>query len=246
MDRYAEANRHGGSTVTTPDLRDVPRYSRAEAARIVHVAPGTVGNWVRGYAYPTRTGDRRSKPLVVPPTRRGDLSFTNLVESHSITAFRASGISMQRLRPALGYLVRHLEIAHPLANESLLTDGVDVFWEYLEKSEDGALVHLLNISRGGQAAFAEVIREYLDRIEFATDGYARKLWPAGRSVGIAVDPRRGFGLPIIDRRAVRTDHIVARIRAGEPRKSVARDYKLTSREVNEAVRFARQGLRRAA
>ena len=158
--RYAGQTVHfssGGVAVARNDLRDVPRYARAEAARIVAVSPATVGNWVRGYQYPTRSGVRRSKALIVPPTRRGQLSFTNLVEAHTIAGFRASSISMQRLRPALGYLVRHLGVDHPLANASLLTDGVDIFWEYLQESEDGALIHLLNISRGGQAAFADVI-----------------------------------------------------------------------------------------
>jgi uncharacterized protein (DUF433 family) len=206
----------------------------------------TVGNWVRGYPYPTQAGWMRSKPLVVPPTRKGALSFTNLVEAHTITGFRASGVSMQRLRPALGYLVRHLGVEHPLASENLLTDGVDVFWEYLQESEDGALVHLLNISAGGQAVFADVIRDYLDRIDFASDGYAEKLWPAGKALGVAVDPARGFGLPIIDRRAVRVEHIVERLHARESRRSIARDYGLTAREIDAAVNFEHRASARAA
>lgn len=228
------------------DPRDVPRYLRAAAARIVDIPAGTIGNWVRGYPYPTQAGERRAKPLITPPSRNSELSFTNLVEAHTVGAFRASHVSMQRLRPALDYLIKHLGVNHPLANESLLTDGVDVFWEYLQESEDGALVHVLNISRGGQIAFADVISDYLARIEFANDGYARKLWPAGKQLGVAVDPRRGFGLPIIDRRGVRVEHVVARIKAGEPRRSVARDYELTASEVTAAVRFAHRAGRRAA
>ena len=58
------------------------------------------------------------RPLIVPPKGRRWLSFANLVEAHTVAAFRASGVSMQKIRPALAYLVRQLQIEHPLASRT--------------------------------------------------------------------------------------------------------------------------------
>ena len=81
-------------------------YSRADVARFLNVPVGTIGNWVRGYA----------DPLIVPLKGGRWLSFANLVEAYTVSAFRASGVSMKRIRPALAYLVRQLEVEHPLAS----------------------------------------------------------------------------------------------------------------------------------
>ena len=56
---------------------------------------------------------------------------------------------------------------------------------------------LLQVSRGGQVIFDEVVDRHLRRVDWAADGYVERLWPAGREEGVAIDPRRGFGQPII-------------------------------------------------
>ena len=82
-------------------------YSQADVARLLDVPVSTVGNWVRGYRYPVGDQVRSADPLIVPPQAGRWLSFANLVEAHTVAAFRAeSGVSMQKIRPALAYLVR--------------------------------------------------------------------------------------------------------------------------------------------
>jgi uncharacterized protein (DUF433 family) len=61
-----------------------------------------------------------------------------------------------------------------------------------------------------------------------------------------VDPRRGFGRPVIDRRGVRVDAVLTRLAAGEPRESVAADFGLELGEVAAAERFQPRTARRAA
>jgi uncharacterized protein (DUF433 family) len=222
-------------------------YSRAEVARLVEVPTSTVSNWIRGYRYPVRGEVRSSKPLIVPPKRDHRwLSFANLVEAHTIAAFRASGVSMQKIRPALAYLAEHLEYEHPLASRDLLTDGAQLFFRFLKKEGEDELVALLNLSQGGQVVFDDVVEQYLRRVDWADDHYPARLWPAGRGEGVVVDPRRGFGRPVIDRRGVRVDAVLARLAAGEPRESVAADFGLELGEVTAAERFQPRTARRAA
>ena len=215
-------------------------------ARLVDVPVGAMGNWVRGYRYPVRGQVRSADPLIVPPKGGRWLSFANLVEAHTVAAFRASGVSMQKIRPALAHLVRQLEIEHPLASRHLLTDGAELFFRYLRKERQNELVTLLNVSRGGQVVFDEAVERYLRRLDWADDGYAERLWPAGREEGVVVDPRRGFGQPIIARRGVRAEDIVHRLLAGEPMGVVADDFGLTPSEVEAAERFKSRVLPRAA
>ena len=211
-------------------------YSRADVARFLNVPVGTIGNWVRGHA----------DPLVVPLKGGRWLSFANLVEAHTVSAFRASGVSMKRIRPALAYLVRQLEVEHPLASRNLLTDGPELFFRYLRAEHQNELVALLDVSRGGQVVFDEVVDRHLGWVDWAADGYVERLWPAGREEGVAIDPRRGFGQPIIARRGVRVEDVVRRLLSGEPKAVVADDFGLEPAEVEAAERFKTRVLPRAA
>jgi uncharacterized protein (DUF433 family) len=221
-------------------------YSRADVARLLDVPVGTVGNWIRGYRYPVRDEMRSAGPLIVPPKGGRWLSFANLIEAHTVAAFRASGLSMQKIRPALADLVRQLGIDHPLASRHLLTDGAELFFRYLRTEGQSELVTLLNVSRGGQVVFDEVVDRYLRRVDWAADDYAERLWPVGREQGVVIDPRRGFGQPIIARRGIRVEDVVHRLQAGEPMAVVADDFGLEQAEVEAAERFKTRILPRAA
>jgi len=153
---------------------------------------------------------------------------------------------MQGIRPALTYLVQQLEIEHPLASRHLLTDGAELFFRYLRIEHHSELAAFLSVSRGGQVVFDEVVERHLRRVDWAADDYPERLWPAGREEGIAIDPRRGFGQPIIARRGVRVEDVVHRLMAGEPKAVVANDFSLEPAEVEAAERFKPRVLARAA
>ena len=207
---------------------------------------GTVGNWLRRYRYPVGDKVRSADPLIVPPGNGRWLSFANLVEAHTLSAFRASGVGMQRIRPALAHLVRQLEIEHPLACRHLLTGGAELLFRNLRTGHQNELVALLNVSCGDQVVFGKVVERHLRRVDWAADDYAERLWPAGREEGVAIDPRRGFGRPIIARRGVRVEDVVHRLLSGEPKAVVAADFGLEPAEVDAAERFKTRVLPRAA
>jgi uncharacterized protein (DUF433 family) len=54
---------------------------------------------------------------------------------------------------------------------------------------------------------------------------------------IVIDPRRGFGRPIISRRGVSTSVIVERIDAGESEQDIAVDYDLRKEEIDAAMLY---------
>jgi hypothetical protein len=75
-------------------------YSSADVARLLDVPVGTIRNWIRECRYPVSSEMRSASPLIVLPKGGRWLSFANLIEAHTVAAFRASGLSMQKIRPA--------------------------------------------------------------------------------------------------------------------------------------------------
>jgi uncharacterized protein (DUF433 family) len=218
---------------------DLGLYSLPDAAQLVRRSPQTVRNWVRGYRYPV--GDRvaRAKAVIVPTTDDpGALSFINLVEALALSAFRQTGVPMQRVRRALEYASEEIDTPHLLASKRLLTDGLDLFYRFEEETGDS--VGLVNISRGGQKAFADVIHAYLHELEWGKDRFATRWWPGALGPGeglVVVDPRRGFGAPVIAGTGIRTEDVFSRFAAGEPIGTLRDDFGVGTERIEEAVRF---------
>jgi uncharacterized protein (DUF433 family) len=221
-------------------------YSNADVARLLGVRVGTIGDWIRSCDHAVRNQARSAVPLIAPPKGGPWLSFANLIEIHTVASFQASGLSMQRIWPALADLARQVGNEHPLASRYLLTEGAELLFRYMRMVRQSELVVLLNVARGGQVVFDEVVDRYLRRVDWALDDYAERLWPAGREEGVVVDPRRSFGQPIIARRGVRVEDVVHRVLAGEPRAVVAHDFGPELAEVEAAERFKARVLLRAA
>lgn len=221
------------------DPREVPRYSVGEAAAYLRIHEATLRSWVVGRSYPVTGGREWSEPLIAPagsgPTL---LSFVNMVEAHVLIAIRSQhGVRMQRVRPALEYVERELQVSHPLAHQTFQTDGVDLFVE-----QAGAQGVLVNVSRRGQTEMGEVLRTYLRRIERDERGLAVRLFPFVRAPEsdpqlVVIDPRFAFGRPMLRRCSVRTDIVAQRFRAGDSTEDLARDYGCLVADIEEALRY---------
>jgi uncharacterized protein (DUF433 family) len=190
----------------------------------------------------------KARPVITPTAEDSGmgLSFVNLMEVRVLDGFRQTGVSMQQVRKALAYVRTALDERHPLASERILTDAVDVFWEYQRKA--GEEIHLINISKGGQKAFREAILRYLREMEWGNDRIVSRWWPdAAPGEGlVVVDPRRAFGAPVIVRTGIRTEDIFQRFSAGEPLEELADDYGLSIGQVEAGIRAEARFLERAA
>lgn len=241
-------NRWSSKEVGTTDIRfDRPLYPIPEAARLVGVRVTTLRNWVTGYE--RASGERRIKAepvvdLTVPEPAAG-LSFINLIEVLALDRFREAGVSLQKVRKALRYVEAELGTTHALASQLTLTDGVDLFWKFQELEQDPDL-HIINITRGGQKVFAEVISAYLRQIEWGTDRFAERWWPEAGRGEVVVDPRKGFGAPTIASTGIRTEDVFQRFEAGESVQPLAEDFGVTIGQVEAAIRAEAGFLERLA
>lgn len=218
------------------DPRELPAYGIVEAAHYLQIPPATIRSWVVGRYYPTQSGKRFFKPIIVLPDKeRPLLSFINLVEAHILDAIRRQHeIQLQKIRAALEYLNSRFPSKHPLADQKFETDGLDLFVEKYGK--------LINISQAGQLAVRKLIQTYLSRIERDAKGIPISLYPFTRRrvldepKAIVIDPYVSFGRPVLVGTGIATAIVAERYKAGESMDDLADDYGRQRSEIEEAIR----------
>lgn len=206
---------------------DLPAYAVERAAELTRVSPWTLRNWTVGH------GGRGS--LLRPASRRPlVLSFNNLIETFVLSSIRRlHGISMQRVRHAMRYVGQELGYERPLIHASFQTDGVNLFVQHADR--------VLVASAGGQGVLREALTASLQRIDWEHN-FAARLYPWVRSEHalqpktIVIDPRRGFGQPVIAGTGVEARIVAQRYRAGESVRDLARDYSVDAEQIEDAIR----------
>jgi uncharacterized protein (DUF433 family) len=229
------------------DPRERPNYRLPEAAHYLRIPESTLRMWIFGQSYPTTSGRRVSRPLItvadVDPPR---LSFLNMVEAHVLSAIRYQhGVQLPAVRRAVEYVRHEFGSRHPLAEEQFETDGVNLFVKRLDM--------LLDVSSLGQFAMREILSALLKRIDRDERGLALRLYPFSRRPVVAaregavpvlansprfivIDPRVGFGRPVLAGTGITTLTIAERFDAGESIEELATDYGRSHEEIEEAIR----------
>ena len=223
------------------DLRfGTPLYTVAEAARFLGVPRSTLATWAHGYT--RRSGGRPevyAAPLISSvrgASRLPEIPFVGLVEGMVAAAFRKAGVSMQHIRKSLQVLQEEIGIEHALASNRLYTDGSSILYDYASQHGDE---EILTVVLTGQRVFADVIRDYLQRITYAPDSWAeRVVLPITQRHVLEVDPRRAFGQPVFIRGGARMEDVLSRFRAGESLASLAYDFGLEQQDLEDAIRAA--------
>ena len=218
-------------------LRRIPAYPFVEAAHYLNLPLTTLRAWCVGTTYGSKNEKRRFEPVIVLDGERHEgLSFLNLVEAHVLVAIRRHhGIPLPKVREALQYVSKELQIDRPLAHALFQTDGVDLLVEQLDR--------LVNVSRHGQLEMASILRAYLKRIRRDPKGVPIKLYPFTRKVAsedspapVEINPRIAFGRPVLVGRSVPTAVLADRFKAGDTLADLATDYDTSTEEIEEAIR----------
>ena len=231
------------TAASTPDERfTVPLYTAPEAARFLGVPTSTFVTWAKGYVRrPLERPPVQGKPIVTSveaPRNFPTIPFVGLAEGMVLAAFRRAGVSLQHIRKAVAILEREIGVDHALASRRLYSDGAVILFDYADPRGEEQLAGLTEVvSR--QRVFSPVVREYLTRIEYARDGWARQLAsPTTRDRVVVVDPRRAFGQPIFVHGAAPVESVVGRWKAGESIEHVAEDFGVPPADIEDYLRAA--------
>jgi uncharacterized protein (DUF433 family) len=233
------ARQQHGHRAVPPE--QVPAYSPREVAGFLQLPSATVRSWVLGTTYRGRDGERWPFPAVIRIADKSGrrLSFENLIEVHVLSSLRRQHkVRLDAVRRAVRYLRRELGTEHPLAEQEMLTDGVDIFIDRYGR--------LTNASQQGQEAMRDLLRRYLTRIDRTPAGKSIRLYPITRSVVdqvdavpkfVAIDPRYRFGQPFLVGSGVETSVVAGRHRAGDSLKELAGDLGVSEEAIEEALRY---------
>ncbi|MBW4511804.1 MAG: DUF433 domain-containing protein [Scytonematopsis contorta HA4267-MV1] len=221
------------------DPRLIGNYTLSDVTRYLRLPYSTLRSWVVGSKYKTRLGVKRFQPVIELPQLDNNkilLSFTNLVELHALNAIRRyHQIPLESVREGIEYLKQNCQMRHPLASHQLYTDGKDLFLV-----NSGLVV---NLSQQGQLLIPEIIKIYLQRIEWDETGLPIKLYPFTRPeesespLSVVIDPFVSFGQPVITGTGVPTKTIAERYKAGDSINDLSLDYECEPSKVEEAIRY---------
>lgn len=231
---------------TTDALRfETPLYTVTDAARIVDVPASTLATWAKGYtrSFPGRR-DVVGAPVIsyVEPhhLREPTIPFVGLAEALVLAAVRRSGVPMQRIRPAIAQLQEEIGVEHALASRKLYTDGAELMFDFAEQhrgSAAGESARELVVVRNGQRVFADVISEYLQRIQYTEDGYPELIRvPAYAEAQVIVDPHRSFGSPVFERGGARVEDVLERFWAGDSIDELADEFGVPVDQLEDVLR----------
>ena len=228
------ANHNAGTDVIGTEDARLSRaiFTLPEAAGYLDVPKSTIHAWARPAA---------GKPLITVFPRRGaqaTVPFIGFAEAYVLTVFRCAGVPLQQIRPAVDALSRNIGLEHALASKRLYTDGAEVLYDYAnERNEDDLLA--LVVVRTGQHQFSEIVRDYLKRITYGSDGWATRVrLPSYQRAEVVVDPTMAFGLPLVVHGGARVEDLVDRFVAGDSVADIAYDFDVPPEEVEDVIRVA--------
>lgn len=196
-----------------------------QTARHLRLPPSTLNYWLREQA--------EGEALVhrVPPAKRGwpSVPFIAVIEAYVLRSLRDLGLSKKKIREAAAAVRREFKTSYGLATRRIATDGIDIFISYADDE--------LLRAHDGQAPIREIIDAHLRYITWDdVDGSPTRLtlqqYP--EVAPVVIDPRFGWGAPVITTNNVQVDMVVQLWRSGESLDAVAQEYGIT-RDVAEAI-----------
>jgi uncharacterized protein (DUF433 family) len=209
------------------DLVELPLYGLSEAALYLRVPIKTLEYWAFGRG--------RISPMIrVAASRPRALSFMNLLECHMLAAMRSLyDLRLPKIRRAVAHLNKTPGYGHPLIEQALYTNRIDVLIKEIDK--------LVNISRDGQLAIPEIVEVHLERIEYEKGIFNFYPFVRERSAMepkfIVINPALGFGKPVIAGTGISTAVIASRFNARESVPELAKEYGLEDKQIEEAIRW---------
>jgi uncharacterized protein (DUF433 family) len=231
--------RYTAGCMAQPNLLDTGIYSLPQAARLLGVEARAVRRWMGGHKWKHRGGEHRTTPalwttqLAGADFARPAIGFRDLMELRFVRAFVAAGVSLHVVKATIDVARGRWGTDYPLTTRRFCTDGKVIF----ESAVDEAGEEMLTDVRRKQIVFTQVIKPSLYAgIQY--DGNVATSWQPQDARGIALDPSRRFGAPIVVGTGIPTDALYdAFLAEGRDRKSTARMFEIAPRQVDSAVRF---------
>lgn len=211
------------------DLLSYPRYSIDDASRYLKIPVSTLKSWTRGYSRADRNDKKKHYEGVIrlADPERGLLSFLNLAEAYVLRFTRRQNVSLKHVRLAVEYISMRYGNEHPLLHPNLETSMGSVFIRELGLP--------LNASRHGQYGMKKILAKHLAAIKRGVNGLPEEFSPLQNKV-VSISPYFSSGEPVVSGTGIMVSILVSRTGAGDNPDSIARDYGLDRKTIEQAVK----------
>jgi uncharacterized protein (DUF433 family) len=217
------------------ELLDRPVYGMSQAARLLGLRTDGLRHWIDGY-------ERRGKvyaPVIRERSTGVDIvTWGEFIEAGYLREYRAKQVTLQYLRPVIGFLRERLQVQYPLATLKPYKSGRELALEAQEFVGLDPALSIVILGRDGTLMPSDSTIAFLDKVEFnGASDVAERLFPLGRAKPIVLDPTRSFGEPTIPTAGVRTEIIAELVGAGEDPGRIAEIYSISVADVEQVVDF---------
>jgi len=215
--------------IATDERLELPLYGLSEAALYLRVPIKTLEYWA--------FGRKPISPLIRAASKSPRaISFMNLLECHMLASMKSLyNLRLPKIRRALAHLQKTTGYKHPLIEQPLYTNRVDLLLKEIDR--------LVNLSRGGQLVIPGIVEAHLERVEYDKEIGMFRFYPFVRERStaepkfIVINPALGFGKPVIAGTGISTAVIASRFNARESVPELAKEYGLEEKQVEEAIRW---------
>ena len=226
----------------------LPTYEVGRAAELLGIGAKRLGHWY----LPSRGARGEIAPVLTSRPRRRRLSYLDLIEAVVVKTLRDSGMSIYGIKKAYSYLRDERGIDHPFARMTLEGQGDHIYYD----------IHMGGITEGtaeatqyGQTILRDVIANYLrplftpEQAQKAQEAMQQQLtfdsqmgmtirwYPMGKDFPVFVDPRFGFGAPVLEASHIPTSILLERHLAKASAQEIAEDFGISEDEVHWALMF---------
>jgi uncharacterized protein (DUF433 family) len=220
--------------IRTFDSRQTPRYNFGEAGAYLGLPESTIRSWFQGTTWGSQPNVQYFKPILAPANPHL-LSFFDIASAHVLMALHNKRISTRGIRQ----LVRELEKEYPDNRYPLLGKNFYLIGKEVIIKQAGKR---LNLSRSRQFELKAIIEKFLSRLELDRSKMPVRFSPLralnnGNRSLIVIDPALAVGRPVIKGTGIAAEVISRRKASGESIASLARDYSVSRRAIEEAVKY---------
>lgn len=210
-----------------------PFYDLGYAAFLLGLRRERVRAWLDG----CERGGRHYPPVIRPSSTGGaEVTWGEFVELGYLREYRRKGVSLQHLRPVIAALRDELGTPYPLATAEPYIEGRELVLKLQDANDLPSSIAI--VIRSGQSLILTPETErFLKKVVFDPPdvGDVCRLYPAGETSPVVIDPLRRFGEPTLD--GVAVERLWELHDAGESVKEIAAAYDMGEDRVGIAISY---------